>query len=256
MERCTILEVKEGIATLTLHRPEVLNAINEQMVAEMNEALDIIEQDVNIRVLLITGKGKSFCVGADTKVFLQKSDAEGQQFLDSILTLFQRFEEIDIPVIAAINGFAFGGGAQLSIACDIRIASESASFRFPGASYGLVISGHLLPSIVGISKAKELLFSSKIITSEEALRIGLVNQLTPLGEEFVVAFELAEMICNNPDRVVRKIKKVINGSVGRTMQECLELEHQANQELIKSSEFRTTFASFVSEIKARKNSSG
>jgi enoyl-CoA hydratase len=253
MESCISFKVNEGIAILTLQRPKVLNAINEQMVSELNEALDVVVDDVTIRVLLITGGGKAFCAGADTEVFMQKSTEEGEQFLDSILTLLKRFEEIDIPVISVINGYAFGGGAQLSIACDIRIASEKSSFRFPGASYGLVISGHMLPSIVGMAKAKELLFSSKIITSEEALRIGLVNQLTPKGEEFEVAFELAQMICENPDHVVRKIKKVLNESVGHTMEERLELEQYANQELLETNEFWTTFSSFVSELKERKN---
>jgi enoyl-CoA hydratase len=253
MTKHTKLTVNENIATLTLQRPEALNAIDETMIIELNGALDKIEKDVDIRVLIITGTGKSFCAGADTKVFLQKTAQESQEFLESILQLFQRFEQIEIPVIAAINGYAFGGGAQLAIASDIRIASEQSSFRFPGASYGLVISGHLLPTIVGVPKAKELLFSSRILSAQEALQIGLVNQLVSSGNEYDTALEMARRVCDNPDSVVRQIKKVINDSIGRIMEERLELEDRSNQLLMETGEYRSTFESFVLELRKKKS---
>jgi enoyl-CoA hydratase len=244
LSKLTRLVMDGEKATLTLKRPEVMNAMNEQMIRNINEDLDLIERDRNVRVLLIRGEGKAFCAGADTNVFLNKNDEEGKQFLDSIFNLFKRIEDIEIPVIGVITGYAFGGGAQLSIACDIRIASETSSFRFPGASYGLVVSGYSLPTIVGIPKAKELLFSSKVILAEEALEIGLVNELTAAGEENETAMELAEMICKNPNHVVKKIKKVIDIGVGRTIDERLEIENKANQGLVGTTNFKETFASF------------
>jgi enoyl-CoA hydratase/carnithine racemase len=246
-----VFETYERRGYLTFNRPHVRNAINMKMIDEVEKVLEQIQQNNHIDVLLISGKDISFCAGADTTDFLNMSEEENQTFLDRFGKMVYRIENLDIPVIGVINGFAFGGGAEISIACDFRISSDHASFRFPGASYGLVVSSRTLPVIVGVPKAKELLLRSCVISAEEAFRIGIIDQLVDSDELYAYADQIAKEIQSNSILAVKKVKETINAGIGTSMEERLELEKNANDFLVHNTNYRDTFSAFVEKRKTK-----
>lgn len=248
MSEIAQLEIEQNIAIITLNRTESLNAINQSMIQKLRSYFNYIESRDDVYILILTGKGRSFCAGADTKMLMEKPANESSRILRDVLDFIQELGRIEIPTIAAINGYAFGGGAQLALTCDIRIGAKSSSYRFPGASYGLLISSYILPSIVGVPKAKELLFSSKILTSEEALNCNLINRVVPDGEELTEAIKVAKEICDNPPVIVRHLKKSIDNGIGKTMSEKLAIENEINDQLIESGSYQETFAEFVAKL--------
>ena len=200
----TVIFEREGpIAILKLNRPEKLNALNGEMSAALIKALDALEADDSCRVVVITGHGtKAFCAGADMQEQLERT--VGPQGPRSIgagnATL--RVLRFPKPVIAAVNGYAFGGGALLAICCDLRLAAENASFRFPGAEYGLIVGGSQLPRIVGPAAAKELIFTARRVEAEEALRLGLVNRVLPADKFWPEVMATAQAIAANSPAIV------------------------------------------------------
>ena len=239
-----------GVGYLTFNRPEVRNAINIKMIDEVEEVIEFIENSSQIEILLITGTGESFCAGADTTEFLNMNIPENQDFLDRFGKMTKRIQDLSIPVIGKINGFAFGGGAEIATSCDFRIASNQASFRFPGVSYGLVVTSSNLPIIVGVSKAKELLFRSCIISADEALRIGLVDQLVKVEELDQYTEKVVKEIKSNSIIAVKKAKETINKGVGEVMDIRMELEKRANHFLVHHTNYRDTFNNFVEKRKS------
>lgn len=242
---------ESGRGYLTFNRPLVRNAINNKMIAEVGEVITDIEENSVIDVLLISGTGESFCAGADTTEFLSMTIEENQLFLERFSKMTKRIQNLSIPVIAVINGYAFGGGAEIATVCDFRIASNRASFRFPGVSYGLVVTSCNLPLIVGMSKAKELLFRSCIISVEEALRIGLVDQLIEMEELKTYSEKVAKEIQSNSIMAIKEVKKTINLGVGKNLDDRLELEKKANDYLVHHTNYQETFNSFVEKRKSK-----
>lgn len=246
-------EIVDGIATLTFNRPRVRNAINMKMMDELHEVLTFVHESANIDILIITGNDQAFCAGADTTEFLEVTFEENQLFLDRFEQMIQMIEQLRIPVIGAINGYAFGGGAEVATACDFRVAAEGASFRFPGVSYGLVVSSRTLPTIVGVSKAKELLFRSSIVSTEEAEKIGLVDHVVPLEKLLEFTTNIAKEIQSHSKVAVQKVKEVINQGIGASMEERSRLEREANEYLVQNTNFRQTFSAFVEKRKKKSN---
>ena len=201
MSDLLLYDLRDGVAFLRMNRTEKHNAFNRDLSLAVCEAIDGSEADDDVRVIVLTGAGKAFCAGADMTEALASMDAGGRS--DVMAQAVVRVARAAKPVIGAVNGYAFGGGAALACACDIRIASERASFRFPGASYGLVVSGSQLPRIVGIPKAKELIFTARIVEAAEAERIGLVNQLVAHEALDERAWELARQIAEQSPPAVR-----------------------------------------------------
>lgn len=242
-------ETSNRVSYLTFNRPKVKNAINMQMIEEVEQVIENLQKKEEADILVLTGKGDSFCAGADTTEFLSMTMEENQVFLGRFSNIVKSIEDLPLPVIGVINGFAFGGGAEIAATCDFRISSSKASFRFPGASYGLVISSSNLPAIVGISKAKELIFRSCIITAEEALRIGLVDQM--VNDEDLHAFSkrVASEIQSNSMAAVKKVKETINLGIGLDISNRRELEDRANQLLVRTTNYRETFSAFVEKNK-------
>jgi len=204
-----ILEKKNSITTLTLNRPEKLNALSPQMMAELVDAFRSINQDDETMVLVITGAGRGFCSGADLSARAgnqgpSSSDEEGTEIEIEDITLkgFPREAPLALsgmkkPVIAAINGVAVGGGCTLTLACDIRIASETARFSIPLTRVGITLelgSSYFLSRVVGIGKACELIFTGRMIDAKEAKEIGLVNQVVPADELMDRTYEMASDI--------------------------------------------------------------
>ncbi|MBI2913351.1 MAG: enoyl-CoA hydratase/isomerase family protein [Chloroflexi bacterium] len=174
-----LFEKREGIAYVTLHRPDRANAINAQLASEMNDVLDEVAADPELRVVILTGAGKHFCGGADLREIRGLAAFRGgRDFISHI-------EEVDVPVIAAINGAAMGGGCEIALACDIRIMADTAQMGLPEIRFGaLPMAGgtQRLPRLVGSGFAKEVIFSGLPLSADEALRIGMVNRVVPAAD--------------------------------------------------------------------------
>ena len=208
-----LLEKKGPYAVATIHRPEALNALNSQVLADLAELLDTVEADEEIRALVITGAGeKAFVAGADIGEMSTLTKAEGEAFGKKGNDVFRRLETLPIPTIAAVNGFALGGGCELSMSCDIRICADTAVFGQPEAGLGITpgFGGtQRLPRIVGVSKAMELILTAKTIKADEAKAIGLVSEVYPAEELMDKAMELANAICANAQIAVCESKRCI-----------------------------------------------
>ena len=205
-------EQKDQVAVLTIDRPEALNALNTQVLCDLDEAIAKVEQADDVRVVILTGAGRSFVAGADIGDMKGFSAIDGKKFGVHGGSIFLRLENLSKPVIAAVNGFALGGGCELAMACDIRLASEKAKFGQPETGLGITpgFGGtQRLPRIVGVSKAMELILTAKTIGAEEAKAIGLVSEVYPAEELMDKAMELAQAICANAPIAVAESKRCI-----------------------------------------------
>src|SRR5215212_9539050 len=181
------LQTNIDVAIIKIDRPEVLNALNKEVMTELSQAIDIVSIDDGIKVIVITGTGeRSFCAGADIKYVVNVDPIEAERYATFIHTLLNKIENLQKPVIAAINGYALGGGCELALACDIRIASSNAKIGQTEVTIGIPPGWggtQRLLRIVGPAKAKELIYTGKMITAEEAVHIGLVNRVIRLSTE-------------------------------------------------------------------------
>jgi 3-hydroxypropionyl-coenzyme A dehydratase len=181
------LQTNIDIAIIRINRPEVLNALNKEIMTELSQAIDIVSTDDGIKVIVITGTGeRSFCAGADIRYVVNVDPIEAERYATFIHTLLNKIENLQKPVIAAINGYALGGGCELALACDIRIASSNAKIGQTEVTIGIPPGWggtQRLLRIVGPAKAKELIYTGKMMTAEEAERIGLVNKVVSLTAE-------------------------------------------------------------------------
>lgn len=222
------LEKEGNIAIITINRPKALNALNSETLKDLDLAITSIENDNNIYCVILTGAGeKSFVAGADISEMKDLDSKGGEEFALLGNKVFRRLENLDKPVIAAISGFALGGGCELAMACDIRIASEKAKFAQPEAGLGITpgFGGtQRLPRIVGLGKAKELIYTCAMINAEEALRIGLVNKLVPLENLMEEARKMATTICANAPIAVKLCKDAINRGMQVDIDKAIEVE--------------------------------
>lgn len=218
---------QDAIGILTIDRPKALNALNSDVIKEMAGLLDEIAT-TDIRCLMITGAGeKAFIAGADIGEMRNLNAAEGEAFSDQGNAIMEQVERLPMPTIAAVNGFALGGGCELALSCDIRIAAENASFSFPEAGLGIIpgFGGvQRMARIVGLAKAKELAFTTNRVKADEAWRLGLVNQVVPAAELMDAAMAMAQKIAANAPFAVRAVKKIANDSSGLTLEQASRLE--------------------------------
>ena len=201
-----------NVALVTINRPEVLNALNSQVVHELDVILTEIKAREELHVVVITGAGRSFVAGADIGEMSEYSAAEAKAFSVRGNNVFMRLSRFNRPVIAAVNGFALGGGCERAMACDIRIASEKAKFGMPEVGLGIMpgFGGtQRLARIVGMSTATELVMTSRTIGADEALKIGLVNHVYPADQMLDEAMKLAHEIAAKPQVAVRQAKQAI-----------------------------------------------
>ncbi|MEG0794916.1 MAG: short-chain-enoyl-CoA hydratase [Odoribacter sp.] len=222
-----IIEKQENICIVKINHPEALNALNIQILTELGQAFDEIEADKDTDVVVLTGEGRSFVAGADiAEMSVMKAD-EGKHFGQLGAAVFRKIELLSKPVIAAINGFALGGGCELAMACDIRIASVKAKFGQPEVGLGIVpgFSGtQRLPRIVGLGKAKELIYTATVIPAEEAYRIGLVNKVVEPEELMTEAIAMAKVIASKAQLAVRYAKEAINRGVETDIETGIAIE--------------------------------
>ena len=244
------VEQTGAVATISLNRPEKHNALSARLCHELIDALDRLEADDAVNVLILTGTGeKAFCAGADMAEAVGRRSADASE-VSAPAQAVARVLRTRKPIIAAVNGYAYGGGAFLAINCDIRIASENARFRFVGASYGLVVGAFQLPRIVGAPLAKELIFTARTIDGAEALRIGLVNHVVPLDQLERTAAEMAVAIAANSRPAVMASKEVID--LATASREAMRREVEANVELRQSDEHRERFRAAATRVTGEK----
>lgn len=221
------LEQEGYIGILTVNRPKALNALNSEVLSELVSVLDNLDTDA-IRVLIITGAGdKSFVAGADIAEMSTLSKEEGEAFGRLGNRAFRKVEVLPIPVIAAVNGFALGGGNELAMSCDIRICSENAVFGQPETGLGITpgFGGtQRLARLVSPGMAKQLIYTAKNIKASEALRIGLVNAVYPPEDLLPAAKKMAAQIADNAPIAVRACKKAINEGLEKGMDDAIALE--------------------------------
>lgn len=207
---CIICEKKERVGLIKLNRPNVLNAMNRQLWVELQAALETLRQDRDIKVVIITGKGRAFSTGADLKDSKDRSIEDYRRYLESLQEASRKIIRFEKPTIAAINGYALGSGYELALACDIRIAASDALIGSPEARVTSSVTGgafRLVQDLVGPGRARELLFTAENITGQEAERIGLVNRAVPREAVMAEAMAMAEKIVANASISLKLIKK-------------------------------------------------
>jgi len=248
-------EVEDKVAVLTINRPQALNALNSQVLNELEETIDAI--DINeVRALIITGEGeKSFVAGADIGEMSNLTKAEGEAFGKKGNDIFRKIETLPIPVIAAVNGFALGGGCEISMSCDIRICSENALFGQPEVGLGITpgFGGtQRLARIVGVGIAKELIYTAKNIKADEAYRIGLVNAVYPAEELMEQAKKMASRIAMNAPIAVRNCKKAINLGLQVNMDEAIVIEEKLFGNCFETEDQKAGMGNFLEKDKEKK----
>ena len=220
-------EVNEGLAIVTIDRPEALNALNNALLQELKDMFTELRDDEEVRAIILTGAGKAFVAGADIAAMNAMTPIEGREMMILGHSLMDLIEDMEKPVIAAVNGFALGGGCELSMACDIRIASEKAKFGQPETGLGIIpgFGGtQRLPRLVGKSMAKYLLFTSDVIDAERAEQIGLVEKVVPVGALMEEAEKVARRIMANGPIAVGLVKKAVNKGYDLPLREATSLE--------------------------------
>ena len=252
----TLLFEKTGaVGTLTLNRPEARNALDLVMRRELLSALDEIEAAPAVRVVVLTGAGGNFCAGGDVKTMKPGSAAsEGRARVAALNRLVMRLVEFPRPVIAMVDGFAVGAGCNIALCCDLIIASDRARFGEVFAKIGLVPDGGgswLLPRLVGLARAKELIFTADIIGAAEAERIGLVNRVVPAAELAATTAALAERIAQGPPKVLALAKHMVNRAATSNLNEALDVEAYSQAIAITGDEHREGLSAFFEKRPAK-----
>jgi enoyl-CoA hydratase len=246
------LEKKDQTALLTFNRPEVLNALNTTVATESLDALQSIQNDPDVRVLILTGAGRAFVAGADIAEMESKTAEEARIYCELGHRFMNSLQDLPQPVIAAINGFALGGGLEVALACDIRIASESAQFGLPETILGIIPgwgATQRTARLVGAAKTKELIFTGRRIKADEALSMGLVNQVVPDEELMDTVNEMAAAMCRQGQTALRHAKTVINHGLDLPLDEALRLEIDTFVDLFDTDDRREGMKAFLEKRK-------
>ena len=245
-------EAEGQIGIITINRPKALNALNSTVLEELDKTLDAVDLQT-VRCLILTGAGeKSFVAGADIGEMSTLTKAEGEAFGKKGNDVFLKLETFPIPVIAAVNGFALGGGCEISMSCDIRICSENAVFGQPEVGLGITpgFGGtQRLARIVGTGKAKEMIYGARNIKAEEAYRIGLVNNVYPLEELMPAAKKLAATIARNAPIAVRNAKRAINEGLQVDMDQAVVIEEKLFGNCFETYDQKEGMAAFLEKRK-------
>lgn len=248
-------DVEGAVAVVTIDRQKALNALNSQVLEELAETFKAV--DVNtVRCIILTGAGeKSFVAGADIGEMSTLTKAEGEAFGKKGNDVFRMIETFPVPVICAINGFALGGGCEISMSCDIRICSDNAVFGQPEVGLGITpgFGGtQRLARIVGVGKAKEMIYGGRNIKADEAYRIGLVNNVYPLEELMPAAKKLASIIAANAPIAVRNCKKAINDGLQVGMDEAIVIEEKLFGDCFETEDQKAGMGNFLEKDKEKK----
>jgi 2-(1,2-epoxy-1,2-dihydrophenyl)acetyl-CoA isomerase len=242
-----LTERYDAVAVITLNRPDKLNALSYPLVRELDEALAQYETDDDVKAVVLTGAGeRAFSAGADIHEMAGLSSEELATRAEVRGRATWHIATFGKPLIGAINGLAYGGAALLSSTLDLRIGCERTAFRFLAASYGRVNSTWSLPLLVGLPKAKELLYTGRIVTAEEAERIGLLNQAVPAARLLEACVEIGQMIAKNDARMVQGIKRLLHEQIGMDWRGRYDYEEQARSTWLAAGHPREGFRDFLS----------
>ena len=250
MELINLLyEVENGVGIIQVNRPKVLNALNREVLQEIDCLLDEIREDQEVRVIIITGSGdKSFVAGADIPVLQDADVREGKEFGQLGQRVFLKINHFEKPIIAAVNGFAFGGGGELAMACDFRIASEKAKFGLPEVKLGMIpgFGGtQRLPRLVGTGMAKMMIFTGEPINAQEALRIGLVQKVVAPENLMAEAKNIAATISSRSATAVRLAKAAINNGIETDIRTGMEVEAYIFSDVFATEDRMEGIAAFI-----------
>ena len=248
-------QTANGIATITLNRPERLNALTFAVYRELTEAFAALRDEADVRVVVITGAGRAFCSGGDVHDIigeLFKRDMEGLlEFTRMTCELVRNIRALPKPVIASLNGTTAGAGACIALASDIRIASDEAKIAFLFVKVGLsgadMGAAYLLPRVVGLAKATELLYTGDFTSAREAERIGLYNHVVPTEQLAATTLELAERLAQGPAFALAKTKEMLNRELNMNLDSALECEAQAQAICMQHPDYRQAYEAFVAK---------
>lgn len=248
-----IYEKNDRIATLRINRPKQMNALNTRLLKEMYDLMMVIEEDDTVGAVVITGNERVFVAGADIKELMAlNSPKEVNRFISGAHAAFNRIENLGKPVIAAVSGFAFGGGCELALTCDLRIASETASFALPEINLGLLPGAggtQRLPRLIGVGRAKELIYSGDPVTAEKAHRIGLVNKVVSPDTLMDETMKIAQKLSKKPGYTLSVVKGLINEGMNMTLQAGLSHEMRCFENLFGTEDKKEGVKSFVEKRK-------
>jgi enoyl-CoA hydratase/carnithine racemase len=241
-----VSEKTDKIVVITLNRPEKLNAMSYELACELDDELTRLEADDDVGAVILTGAGpRAFSSGGDIHQMAKSTAEELAARSGRRSQINWHIATFAKPLIGAINGLAYGAGAMLSSMLDIRIGCELSEFRFLAARYGRVNSTWSLPQVVGIPKAKELLFTGRVVKAEEAERIGLLNQVVPSGELLETALQMGRVIAENDARMVQGIKRLLHDDIGLSWRQRFDGELNARQTTLKANHPREGFRDFL-----------
>jgi enoyl-CoA hydratase len=244
-----------GIAVITLNRPEVRNALNDELIEEMESLLRAIERDDQVRVVIVTGHEGCFSAGADIGVLKRlATPLDAQSFWENIYRVTELLETIPQPVIAAVSGIALGGGCEISLACDLRLAAEDAIFGQPEINLGVIPGAggiQRLARTIGLTMAKELLFTGRIAKAEEALRLGLVNRVVPVSDLLNEAKAMAAKIAEKPAVAVKVTKMCLRDGLRMNLSEALAYEGRCFEFLFSTKDYAEGVSAFLEKRKPR-----
>ena len=245
-----LTETRGRVGLITLNRPQVMNALNHQLVIEVMDALEAFDNDDNIGAMVITGNEKAFAAGADIKEMANQS---GQQMKDSDhVAAFSRIMKIQKPIIAAVSGYALGGGCELAMSCDMIVASESAKFGQPEITIGVIPGAggtQRLTRAVGKAIAMEMILNNRTLSASEAVQFGLVNRVVPVDQYLDEALKLAETIASRAPMAVRAAKKMINQAYEHSLTDALREEKQEFYNLFSTEDQKEGMKAFVEKRK-------
>ena len=252
-KRYVVYGKQEQLATITLNRPKSLNALNTVLLSELKEALEDAEVDVAVRVIVITGaRDKAFCAGADVAEIREKNPEEARawsQWVQGILTFIEQMKK---PIIAKIQGFCLGGGLELALACDFRIASENAIFGLPEVNLAIIPGGggtQRLPRLIGKTKAMELLMTGEQIDAAEALRLTLVNKVVPADELDRAVDEVIQKLLSKSSVTLGILKQAVNKGIEMDLERALQYEAECFESVLKTEDAREGLTAFVEKRK-------
>jgi enoyl-CoA hydratase len=246
------LETLGHTAMLTFNRPEVLNALSTTVATETLDALRSIGSNPDVRVLILTGAGRAFIAGADIAEMEAKTAEEARIYSELGHTCMNTLQDLPQPVIAAINGFCLGGGLEVALACDIRIAAASAQFGLPETILGIIPgwgATQRTARLVGTAKTKEMIFTGARIKAPEALSIGLVNRVVPDEGLMSTVREMAELMCRQGQAALRQAKTVINRGIGLSLEDALRLEIDTFVKCFDTADRREGMRAFIEKRK-------
>jgi len=248
-------EIKNQVAILTINRPELLNAVDQSIAQELNEKVEDCLNNTALGVIIITGAGdKAFVAGADIKKMQKMDSKQAREFAAAGQKMTLTIENSIKPVIAAINGYALGGGCEISLACHMRIASENARLGLPEVSLGLIPGWggtQRLPRLVGMGTAFEMITTGRMITAQEAYRIGLVNKVVPNGDLMKKTLEVSELILKNSPNAIAQALNCIRAGSSLNVEAGLKIERDSFSTLFETSETKEGLNAFIEKRKAK-----